>query len=131
MALDGEIEVEKGARLPGIPRHNAKFIGRFGNARASVQGALNVTSSQFLRGDEANVTTPLDGYFVADARVGWEWNGWEIAGIVTNLFNKKYASFGTFNINQGGGDVLERFLTPGQVRQFRVVVTREFGVDRD
>jgi outer membrane receptor protein involved in Fe transport len=130
--FDEENEVEPGDKLPLVPEHQVK-AGVSLRFPVGFRGGADVRyiGQQWLRGDEANVTTPLDGYFVADARVGWEWNGWEIAGIVTNLFNKKYASFGTFNINQGGGDVLERFLTPGQVRQFRVVVTREFGVDRD
>ena len=59
------------------------------------------TGKQWLRGDEANVTNQLDGYFVADARVGVEVGRWEINGIVTNLFQNDNAIFGTFNINQG------------------------------
>ena len=46
---------------------------------------------QYLRGDEANVTAPLDGYFVADARAGVEFGRWEINGIVTNLFQNRSA----------------------------------------
>ena len=70
---------------------------------------------------------------VADARVGWEVGPWEIVGAVTHVFQNRYATFGTFNINQGapGGPQLERFLTPGQERQFRLLVTRAFGRDRD
>ena len=63
-----------------------------------------------------------------DGRVG----PWEISGVVTNVFNAKYANFGTFNINQGApGQPIERFLTPGYAPQFRLIVTRAFGPDRD
>ena len=87
---------------------------------------------QYLQQDEANNMAPLPSYFVADLRAGWETGPWEISGIVTNVFNAKYASFGTFNINQGAPDQpIERFVTPGYAPQFRLVVTRAFGPDRD
>jgi hypothetical protein len=45
------------------------------------------------------------------------------------MFDERYANFGTFNINQGNpaGPTLERFLTPGQARAFRLVIRRDFG----
>ncbi len=87
--------------------------------------------SQWLRGDEANEEAKLDGYFVADARLGWRGAGWEIVAVGNNIFQNKYATFGTFNVNQGGGDVLERFLTPGFRRVVRLVVRRSFGAGDD
>ena len=82
-----------------------------------------------LRGDEANVTDQLDGYFVADARVGVEVGRWEINGIVTNILQNDHAIFGTFNINQGNpaGLTVERFLTPNARRAFRLVVRTTIG----
>ena len=58
----------------------------------------------------------LDDYVVIDARVGVEFDRWEISGVVTNLFQNRYAIFGTFNINQGNpdGPTVERFLSPGR-----------------
>jgi hypothetical protein len=48
--------------------------------------------------------------------------------VVNNLFNSTYATFGTFNFNQGAaGSPLEPFVTPGYATQFRVIVTRAFG----
>jgi hypothetical protein len=47
--------------------------------------------------------------------------------LVRNLFDAKYAGFGTFNVNQGAGNVLERFLTPGAPRRVQLVVRRRFG----
>ena len=120
-----------GDRLPLIPDHQVKGGASFvlpGGLTLGAQGRF--IGHQWLRGDEANETKPLDSYFVADTRVGWTYRQWELSAIVTNLFQKKYANFGTFNINQGGGDVLERFLNPGEKRALKVVVRREFGGGR-
>ena len=75
------------------------------------------------------MTNQLDGYFVADARVGVEFGRWEINGIVTNLLQNDNAIFGTFNINQGNpaGLTVERFLTPSARRAFRLVVRTTIG----
>mgnify|MGYP000563054815 CR=1 FL=1 len=84
---------------------------------------------QVFRGDEANEEAPLDDYVVADARLGWEAGAWGVNLVINNLFNRKYAVFGTYNINQGNpaGPTVERFLPPGHVRQARLVVRRSFG----
>jgi Outer membrane receptor proteins, mostly Fe transport len=122
--------VVAGNRFPLVPAHQVKFggmakIGRY----LSVGGDGRYIGKQYLRGDEANVTDPLAGYFVADARVGVELGRWEISGIVTNLFQNESAIFGTFNINQGNpaGPTVERWLTPDQRRAFRLVVRTTLG----
>ena len=56
----------------------------------------------------------LPSYFVADLRAGWELGKWEISGVVNNLFNTTYATFGTFNVNQGApGQPIERVRDAG------------------
>jgi len=128
----GENEVEPGDELPLVPSHQVKVGGSFVLSRGFFAGADGrYIGPQYLRGDEANVEPKLDGYFVADARLGWRGAGWEITAIANNLFQNKYATFGTFNVNQGAGDVLERFLTPGQRRLVRLVIRRSFGGDDD
>ncbi len=125
-----ENEVAPGSRFPLVPDHQVKFgalvkIGEY----LSVGGDGRYIGRQYLRGDEGNVTDPLDGYFVADARVGVELGRWEFNAIVTNLLQNRNAIFGTFNINQGnpGGPTVERFLTPNQRRTFRLVVRTTLG----
>ncbi|MDQ3309290.1 MAG: hypothetical protein M3497_04115 [Gemmatimonadota bacterium] len=51
-------------------------------------------------------------------------SGWEILGIVRNLLDARYVTFGTWNLNQGVGNQLEDFLTPGQPRRFLLTVRR-------
>ncbi|MEW5926964.1 MAG: TonB-dependent receptor [Gemmatimonadota bacterium] len=127
----GENEVEKGDRLPLVPDHtlhagfDLALPGGVGLGAAS-----RYTGERFLRGDEANEEAPLGGYFVADLRVALSRGPWELQALVGNVFDSGYAAFGTFNLYQGGGGVLERFLTPGEPRTLRVVLRRSWGPPR-
>jgi outer membrane receptor protein involved in Fe transport len=123
----GENEVERGDRFPLVPDHQFSVGALFDLPNGLSFGAEGrQVGRQFLRGDEANVEPELEGYFAMDARVGFEFGPWEVAGVVTNLFDGDHATFGTFNINQST-DQLERFLTPAQPRQFKIILQRTFG----
>jgi hypothetical protein len=87
------------------------------------------TGRQWLRGDEANETQPLGGYFVANVRAGFSRANWEISAVVTNLLDSHRPIFGTFNENRQSG-VLERVLTPINARSFKLIVRRGFGGNR-
>ncbi len=123
-------EVVAGNGLPLVPDHLIK-----GGATARIGSHFYLgadaryTGKQWLRGDEANVTDELDDYIVTDARVGVEFDRWEVSGVVTNLFQNRYAIFGTFNVNQGNpaGPTVERFLSPGSERMFRLIVRTSLG----
>ena len=125
--LFGENGVEIGSRLPLVPAHTAR-AGASVLLLASIQAGIEArhTGEQWLRGDEANETEPLDGYFTANFRLGWAGREWGISGIVTNVFNSKKASFGTFNENRQTGE-LERFLTPLPSVAFKLIVRRTHG----
>lgn len=116
----GEIAVEKGARLPGLPRHSAKFIGRVANTRGSVQASLNLTSSQFLRGDEANLLDPIDGYAVVNLAARYSVTPRvEVFADVINLFDAEYETFGLLGeADDVLGDEYDdpRFVSPGAPR---------------
>ena len=128
----GENEVEAGDRFPLVPLHTLRAGVDLALPRGIELGAdVRYTGEQWLRGDEANETRPLGGYTVADARLGWSAGGWGVQAIVYNVFDRKYPTFGTFNLNQSEGDRLERFLTPGQPRIVRVILRRSFGRDED
>lgn len=135
----GEETVVPGDEVPLVPKHVVQFGADFHlPAGVELRGDGRYIGEQWLRGDEANVDAPLPGYFVADAKVSWEVGPWTIAGLVTNVFDKHYAVFGTFNVDESQpGSPIDRFLTPGSVRTVRLVLRREFGgggpasVDRD
>ena len=122
-----ENEVEKGDRLPLIPDHTLAVGGTF-NLPAGFRFGVDTryVGTRWRRGDEANDEEPLDAYSVADARLAFAAHGWEIQGIVRNVLDARFATFGTFNLNQGAGNRLEDFLTPGQPRSFVLSVGREW-----
>ena len=123
----GENEVQRGDRFPLVPDHQISVGGLFELPAGLFFGAEGrYIGEQYLRGDEANEEEPLDGYFTANVRLGWEIGPWEVAGVVTNVFDSEKPTFGTFNINQTN-DQLERFLTPPQPRQFKVILQLSFG----
>lgn len=126
-ASGAENTVERGDRFPLVPADRLSAGATIGAPAGFSVGVLgSYVGEQYLRGDEANDEAPLDSYFVVDARLMWERGDWSVLGVVTNLLDSDHATFGTFNINQTS-DALERFLTPAQPRQAKLVVRRRFG----
>lgn len=125
--LFGPNSVKAGDEMPLVPSQQVK-----GGLQARLPKGFRVgideryTGSQWLRGDEANETSPLDGYFTTGLRAGYAHGAWDLSAIVTNVFDNHSATFGTFNENQQNGE-LERFLTPLNARSFNVVLRRSFG----
>jgi outer membrane receptor protein involved in Fe transport len=129
--LFGANIVQPGDHLPSTPANTFRTGASF-KLPAGLTAGLDIryTGPQWLRGDEANETSELPGYSITNARLGWAWKGWSILGIVSNVFDTKRAVFGTFNRNETTDEV-ERFLTPAQARQLKVVVRRSFGAAKD
>jgi outer membrane receptor protein involved in Fe transport len=129
--LAGDNAVAPGDRLPTIPDHQIKAGGLI-KATSWLDLGLDTRfiGHQWLRGDEANQTRPLDSYLVVAARTGLNFGPWEVNAVVNNLFNSHRAVFGTFNENRQTGE-LERFLTPMNARSLKVVVSRSFGRGED
>ena len=128
---DVEVNViERGDHLPLIPRHTAS-LGASLDLGRGIQLGLDArhVGERRLRGDEANEESPLPGHTVIDVRAGYTFGNWQIAGIVRNVASADYATFGTFNINQGAGGALERFLTPGTPRTFQLILRRRLGAE--
>ena len=94
---DGAIPVERGDRIPGIPRHRLRFDAEWRPiAPWTVGGNVVVNSGQYLRGDEGNLLEPIGGYALVNLRTSLRVGpGVELYGVVRNLFDKRYASFGT------------------------------------
>jgi outer membrane receptor protein involved in Fe transport len=63
-------------------------------------------SRQRLVGDEANQDSQLPSYWVAGAHASWTvGRGLELYGRVDNLFDRKYATFGTYFESDSLADV--------------------------
>jgi iron complex outermembrane recepter protein len=130
---NGDIQVQPGDRLPGIPRQRVK-AGLDYNLlpQLTVGGTLVYVSSQFYRGDESNQNAPLPGYGVVGLHGSWRfWKHSELFFTVSNLFDKHYATYGIFADPTGVGapgiardarsndpGVDNRFQSPGAPRSY-------------
>ena len=97
-AINGEITVLPGNRIPSIPRHRFKAVADYAVTDTWTVGAnLIAVSGQYLRGDESNLNPMLPGYWVVNLTTTWKVNKKvEAFGLVKNVFNKRYYTFGTF-----------------------------------
>jgi iron complex outermembrane recepter protein len=124
-----ENEVEPGDHLPMVPATLFK-AGVDLRLHSRVGGALRWrrVGPQWLRGDEANQAEPLAAYHLLDARLSVTLRSWIGTVAVTNALDRRHATYGTFNINEGaaGGPTVERFLTPGDPRAVRLTVSRRW-----
>ncbi len=103
---NGDIQVESGDRIPGIPNHILKFATDVDILPQWTLGFdMFFNGDQVLRGDEANLDEKLPSYAVFNLRTEYRFNEHiKVFGRVENLFNKKYSNFGQYG---NTGDVLE------------------------
>jgi iron complex outermembrane recepter protein len=98
LADDGLITVRPGNKVPLIPDHQFKAgfeyaitpFWRFGMN-------MQAFSSSYFRGDESNLNRKLPAYFTANLNTSFQvTQNLQVFALVTNLFNNRYANFGTF-----------------------------------
>lgn len=128
--------VVPGDHLPMIPGHRINagvdwpVLGRAGPCCApTVRLGLDAryVGREWLRGDEANVTRRLSDYAVADASVTISWRQLELRGMVRNLLDRRYVTFGTYAENPTvSGTPVQRWLTPGLPRHLQVSLSTDF-----
>jgi len=99
---DGEIAVEAGDRLTGLPRHSATltadFEGRIGSRAFAIGGDMIARSGLLLFGDEANQNPEVPGYVLFNLRGRIEVaKGVSVFGELRNVFDRDFATFGTFS----------------------------------
>jgi iron complex outermembrane recepter protein len=123
----GDIQVEPGNRLPGIPKHRLKLGADYKIVPAWTVGAtVSVVSSFFYVGDESNQLAPIPGYTVVNLHSSYRpVDHLEFFASINNLFNRKYATWGILSDPTGinapgippdgvtnGPGVDNRFLSP-------------------
>ena len=127
---DGEIEVEAGSRIPGVPLHNLKASVSAAIRRLTIGGNVVANSGQYLRGDEANLLPSVNGFAVANFMASFRVSSRvAITGRVTNLFGTNYSTFGLLGeADEVLGDAFDdpRFLGPGAPRAAWVGITLSF-----
>jgi iron complex outermembrane receptor protein len=128
--VDGQIEVEAGSRIPGVPQHNLKANLSATIKRLTLGGSLLTTSNQYLRGDEANLLSTIDGFTVVNLTANYAIRTHiRLTGRVTNLLGSEHSTFGLLGAADGvlGDDYQDpRFLSPGAPRAAWVGVEFSF-----
>lgn len=103
---NGNIQVQPGDRLPGIPRNIIK-LGASYNAtpRWTIGFSLTAQTSSYLFGDEANLTAPLPGYAVLDLNTSYQLTPkLQFFLNIDNVTDTKYYNYGTFSpVGADGG----------------------------
>lgn len=93
---DGELAVQKGDRIPGLPETIVKLGADWQITPAFTLGAEAIyNGDQVMRGDEANELDTVDGFTLVNLRGSYRiGERFVVFAKVTNLFDTKYESFG-------------------------------------
>ncbi len=103
---DGNVHVVPGKRIPGIPQNQAKLGIDFMPAPQWKLGVDTVVvGSRYFVGDDANQNKKLPGYWQVNLHASYQiTEEVQIFGLVNNLFDKRYALFGTYFEPQGAAN---------------------------
>lgn len=95
----GNIMVNPGDRMPGIPAHLLKIGVQYKATDKWTVGAIGVaSSSQYLFGDEANLTAQLPAYFRLDLNTSYQiTKNVQVYALVQNVLDSQYYTYGTFS----------------------------------
>jgi iron complex outermembrane recepter protein len=123
----GNIQVEPGDHLPGIPEHRVKIGADLRPLPNWTLGAtFNLVTDFYYVGDESNQLAPIPGYHTVNLHSSYTIaRKVELFASVNNLFNSKYATWGILSDPTGinapgippngvtnGPGVNNRFLSP-------------------
>ncbi|MDQ0449086.1 iron complex outermembrane receptor protein [Methylobacterium aerolatum] len=98
LAVDGAIQVTRGNQVPLVPNHQIKAgFDYYITPQWQVGLYLQAFSSSYFRGDESNLNRKLPPYYVMNFQTKYQvTKNLEVFGLITNLTNSRYATFGTF-----------------------------------
>ena len=95
---NGKIFVRPGNHIPGIPRN----IGKLGleyqvTPRFKIGTDTVLVGSQYFAGDNANQNPKLPFYYAVNAHASYQITDTvQVFGLVNNLLNRRYATYGAF-----------------------------------
>jgi iron complex outermembrane receptor protein len=96
---NGNIQVRRGDRLPGIPANQFKVGADYKLTDAwTVGGTAIYAAGQFLFGDEANLTPQTPPYLVVNLHSSYQvTKNFQLFALIENVSNATYYTFGTFS----------------------------------
>jgi len=129
-AVNSVIHVSKGNNVPGIADQTLKLRAAYDITPSWNLGSNVVfASSQYAHGDENNQDSrgQVPGYGIMNLDTNYKINdSWTAFGLVNNLFDKDYSTFGMVGIDNYGYTKTQ-FRTPATERAAWVGVTFNFG----
>ena len=95
---DGNIAVVPGDHISSVPKSRFKLgLDVDLTSRWTLGGDLLVVSSQYYGGDESNQNPPLPGYATVNVHTSYQLTrNLQLFGLIDNLFDRRYDTFGTF-----------------------------------
>ena len=95
---NGNIQVMPGNHIPGVPRNRITAQVAFDVTNKWLVGAsASYQTGQYRFGDQANLTPPLSGYFLANLNTSYKvTDNITVFGLINNVFNNHYYTYGTF-----------------------------------
>jgi outer membrane receptor protein involved in Fe transport len=116
----GNIQVQPGNRIPGIPRNLFKVGADYGITDSWILGfSAIVASGKYLAGDESNLNPTTGAYGVVNIHSSYQiTKNFQVFALMENAFNVRYSTFGTFSpvsevpLIQAPGSSNTRSLTP-------------------
>ena len=95
---NGNIHVTPGKRMPGIPQHQFKAGIEYAmTSKWRVGVNVVVVGNQYYVGDDANQNDKLPAYSVTNLYSSYQFSKEvQLFGLVNNLFNQRYATYGTY-----------------------------------
>ncbi len=96
---NGTINVNPGNRLPGIPAHQGKIGATYHvDDRWTIAAVAIAQSSQYLFGDQANLTAPLPGFVTLNLSTAYQLTpNVQLFASAENVTGARYYTFGTFS----------------------------------
>jgi outer membrane receptor protein involved in Fe transport len=130
---DGRIHVQAGNHIPSIPRHRGIMSLGYDRGPVELGADLQLQSSQYFTGDEANQEKPVSGFSLVNLHGSYRFTGrLSLFGSISNLFDRRYATFGTFAetsdiaLEEAPNASDPRSVSPGTPRRWKVGLKAEF-----
>ena len=102
---NGDVHVTPGKRIPGIPQHQFKAgVDYLVTPQWKLGGNLVAVGSQYFIGDDANQNAKLPSYWYVNLTTSYQVSrDVQLFGLITNLFYRQFATYGTY-FNPAGFD---------------------------
>jgi len=124
--LESKGSIQKGNIIPGVPKNRLNLnINLALLKNLSFQATANYTGRRFFISDWKNEGKKMPEIFVVDLNFSFRKNALKIFGSIKNLFNRKYAEYGTYSFNWSSWSY-DYYYYPCPERSFTTGISLEF-----